>query len=338
MIATSSAEREILYCVTYREFDGGENARIQEAAIRSLQNQTYKNFRLVVTNFREKNVIPYLQNSGLRCEFIQSDRNLRLCWSEIISNGFRFIERGKHILLWGPGDLIFAPNFFEEVARNFEVGQAGTSYPAPWHRNLEELRQGRPYCVKTGKDVNHWTSYSPDIYVIDFVYLDGDLFLNPENRARFERHWINEHLPGFAIALILGSFARSPKVNLFFRSKVRLVVNPRTDEPYVKRLAQEKGFDQTQVKDLIRQYWGEGVTNAQYPTVAAFCKDAGISDWYHSPMNPVRKWTINREFHPIGTIPQKILYWCWLHVWWLRAQITKRIKYWQKKYLKITST
>lgn len=333
MITTSSAGREILYCVTYREFDGGENARIHEAAIRSLQNQTNKNFRLVVTNFREKTVIPYLQNSGLRCEFVQSDRDLRLCWSEIISNGFRFIERGKHILLWGPGDLIFEPNFFEEVVRNFQPGQAGTSYPAPWHRNLDELHQGRPYCVKSGKHIGRWMSYSPDAYVIDFVYLDGDVFLDPENRARFERHWINEHLPGYAIALILGSFARSPKVNLFFRSKVRLVVNPRTDEPYVKKLAREKGLNQKQVKELIGQYWSEELTNAQYQTVAAFSKDAGIPESHYSPLNPLRKWTINREFHPVGTNAQKILYRCWLHVWRVRSQITKRVLYWRKKYL-----
>ncbi len=48
--------REIIICVTFREFDGSTNDLIQRRFLDSLSQQTYRNFRLVVTNFREKNV------------------------------------------------------------------------------------------------------------------------------------------------------------------------------------------------------------------------------------------------------------------------------------------
>ncbi len=46
--------REILVCVTFREFDGGENDAIQRKTLESFRQQTYKNYCLIVTVYREK--------------------------------------------------------------------------------------------------------------------------------------------------------------------------------------------------------------------------------------------------------------------------------------------
>lgn len=79
--------REILVCVTFREFDGGINAKIQRKFLESITKQTYKNFRLVVTNYREKLVRKILDESELSYEFHQSEkRDCRFSWTEVIRN------------------------------------------------------------------------------------------------------------------------------------------------------------------------------------------------------------------------------------------------------------
>ena len=49
-------KKKILVCVTFREFNGDENDRIQRLFLESIKEQTYKNYKIIATVYREKNV------------------------------------------------------------------------------------------------------------------------------------------------------------------------------------------------------------------------------------------------------------------------------------------
>ena len=76
--------REILIVTTFKEFDGSRAAQIQEFWLKHLHRQTYKNFRLVVTNFREKNVEKALRRAKVPLFFFNRQltvyTQLLTCW------------------------------------------------------------------------------------------------------------------------------------------------------------------------------------------------------------------------------------------------------------------
>ena len=48
--------KKIVVTTTFRSFMGDKNDRLQRSFLRSLKKQTYQNFILVVTIYREKNI------------------------------------------------------------------------------------------------------------------------------------------------------------------------------------------------------------------------------------------------------------------------------------------
>lgn len=88
--------REILVCLTFREFDGSINDQIQRKVLESIKAQTYKNYKLIVTNFKEKNTRNILDEYGFEYEFHKSDlEGFHMSWSELIINSFQHITQKK---------------------------------------------------------------------------------------------------------------------------------------------------------------------------------------------------------------------------------------------------
>ena len=108
--------RQILVCSTFREFDGSSNTKIHEKFLDGLRCQTYKDFRLIVTNYKEKHVEEAISKCGIPYEFIQSSRtDCRYSITEVVQSSFGYLKRGKHIILWTNTDNIFEPTFFQEI-------------------------------------------------------------------------------------------------------------------------------------------------------------------------------------------------------------------------------
>ena len=125
--------REILIVSTFKEFDGSRAAQIQEFWLDHLHRQTYKNFRLVVTNFREKNVEKALKKAKVPYEFFQSSTDCIYSLTDMLENTLGLVKPGKQIIFHPSADHIFDENLFEVIAKTFRPGLAGTSFPHPQH-------------------------------------------------------------------------------------------------------------------------------------------------------------------------------------------------------------
>ena len=136
--------REILVCMTFREFDGSINDQIQRKTLESISMQTYKNYKLIVTGYREKNVLSVLDEFGLPYTYLQNDliEGHSHSWTEVIENSFRYLIERKHIIYWTQSDTVIEPNFFNQIIKNFSNGIAGTSWPVLYHDTIDDYHQG----------------------------------------------------------------------------------------------------------------------------------------------------------------------------------------------------
>ena len=240
-------DREILVCLTFREFDDSVNTQIMWEFLEGLKCQTYQNFRLIVTNFREKKVKSALKKSGLPFEFHQSKRKDCLyCWTEVVGNGFEYLKKGEHILLWSNIDNIFDPNFFEEIIKNFEPGIAGTSHPHLTYASFADYKKGivRDFSEQSKeKKIDHFWELNPNYWVPDTVFVDGDVMLKKKNQKVFFSYLHKDRHLGIVQTLCLPWFA-DRMINLVFKTKIHLVQNARSEEKIVKEIKPKKKLNE----------------------------------------------------------------------------------------------
>jgi len=239
--------REILVCITFREFDGSENDRIQRRVLESIKAQTYQNYRLIITNFKEKNIKNVLEEYEIPFEFHQSKlKGYHMSWSELIINSFRHIIKGKNIVLWTNADNIFETNFFEEIVNNFFPLCAGTSWPMLYYNSLQDFENGvtlnnEDIINSSNKSKNPYISivykvftwlipsdtiykFDPNLWVPDEIFIDGDLFLDRKNRKDFTDHKMDGAYQGMAQSLML-AFISQNLINIVYKSTVSVIRN-----------------------------------------------------------------------------------------------------------------
>ena len=150
--------REILVTVTMRDFKGKGTDDIQKLFLRSIAHQTYQNYKLVVTLYGEKNVENVLIEEKIKHICIPTKiTDNTLSFTEIVSNAFQFLQKGKHIILYTNADNVFDKNYFQEIINNFSSGVGGTSYPPLHYYSIDQYNR---------KESNHYRIYSErSIYV-----------------------------------------------------------------------------------------------------------------------------------------------------------------------------
>jgi len=184
-------DREILVLTTFRDFIGDDNELIQRTFLNSLINQTYNNFKLVVTNFREKNVQNTLEEIKIPFEFHQATDLIHyFSFTDTIVSGFNHISKGNNILLWTNADNIFESTFFEEIINNFVPNCCGTSYPALSHPSLDAYKENKTYEWYFGKTGKTFLSYDPNVYCTDVIYADADNFIPETVQKTLKKHRI----------------------------------------------------------------------------------------------------------------------------------------------------
>lgn len=218
------AMKQILVVCTFREFNGDINANTQEVFLQSLKNQTYQNYKLIVTNFREKLVKSKLEEMQIPFEFCQSPTDIRSSWGEVVANAIPYLEPHQHIVMWTNADVIYEPNYFEEVIKNFEPGIGGTSYMAHHCESLEDYRKGHVIDPYYRKRIHSFYSYDPNIFIPESLYIDGDLLLDPKNQKLFKDHLISGHAPGIVVILMFGFMAKK-LINLIQKSKLYTITS-----------------------------------------------------------------------------------------------------------------
>lgn len=125
--------KKIIITSTFRSFEGNINDKMQIMFLKSLREQTYQNFVLLVTIFNEKNVEKIVSDIlGSKAYFVYSEipKQYRYSLSRVILNGIDFgIENECDILLDCSGDIVLEKNFLQTVNDSFSPMYAGISHP-----------------------------------------------------------------------------------------------------------------------------------------------------------------------------------------------------------------
>lgn len=311
--------REILVCVTFREFDGSTNARIHEEFLKAIKKQVYQNFRLVVTNYRERNVKKTLDRYKIPYYFHQSKRkDCSYSISEVIQQSFKYLKEGKHIILWTNTDNIFEPNFFQEIIDHFKPGMGGTSYPHMTYRSLKDFKQHKPVEIFKEKPIKSFYQLDPNYWVIDTIFVDGDIFLDKQNQRLFSKYIFIDRSPGIAQPLCFGFFAKN-LINLIYKTKIAIIKNVRSEEIALKQISKNDDIDEVEAQKRYAQYHAKKTTKG-FEMLQRFCKEMGINKNL-LPQHPLKKININRKYKVVGDKYQKLIYQLYLAYWYVNNVI-----------------
>jgi len=312
--------RQILVCVTFREFDGSTNAKIQERFLGSIRRQNYKNFKLIVTNFRERFVRKTLDESKLPYEFHQSERDCRYSWTEVIQNSFRYLEKGRNIILWTNADNVFEPNLFSEIIENFVPESAGTSYPSIHYASLHDFERKRAMDTWKNKPLRSFYQMDPNYWIPEAIYIDGDTFLDLEKRNVFSKYEFSEWGPGQAVTLVLAFFGKK-LINLIYRSKIHTIDNTWAEDQNIIRLAGREKISAEEATVILKKYRESPEVWQAMEALKSFCRARGIGGNYIPGHNSLKKLNQNREYKPVGRIDQKLAYGTYMRYWMIRHSI-----------------
>ncbi len=126
-------DKKIIITTTFRDFQGNVNDKMQMEFLKSLKRQTYQNYILVVTIFKEteveKTVKGLLDKKTVFYHTIL-DEKYRYSLSKVLLNGIHYgKEYGADILVDCSGDIVLQKNFLETVVRYYSKSYAGISHP-----------------------------------------------------------------------------------------------------------------------------------------------------------------------------------------------------------------
>lgn len=313
--------KEILITTTFREFDGQDNHKIQIEFLKALEKQSYKNFRLVVTNFREKNVHKTLKSFNLKFDFVQSDLDHYCSFTEVVDNGIKRLNSGKHILLWTNSDMIMPENFLQSIIDEYEPGFSGTCFPQRIFTNLEDFKNNTPIWSPDSTGVNyrekfHWHAdglddffnIDPNHWLPDVVFIDGDNFLDPKTKTLFLEHRLDGSWPGICQNLMFGFLNNNaPRKNIVFKTQINEILNNYANKP------------SPSVQDLIdakvKQFEG---CEASFDIIESFCEAQNYPQRLRHKNNYLVKLNQVTEYDIIGSVAEKQAFKNYLAFWKLR--------------------
>ncbi|MEY8322740.1 hypothetical protein AALB47_02340 [Lachnospiraceae bacterium 54-11] len=125
--------KKIIITTTFRDFNGNINDKMQIQFLKSLKRQTYQNYVLVVTLFREKNVEATVKKIlGEKAVFVCSTISSKYRYSptKVIMSGIDYgKEAGADILIDCSADIILQNNFLQTVVNYYSSMYCGISHP-----------------------------------------------------------------------------------------------------------------------------------------------------------------------------------------------------------------
>lgn len=280
--------RRILIPVTFREFNGGFDAKIQEEWLARLHKQTYQNYLLVVTSFKEKFVKKALEDSGVKYLFYQSDRQCLFSITDMIDNTIANINPGNDIVLWTTSDHMFDEDFFQILNDNFHPGEGGTSYPHPEYYGIEDFAAGKMTDEYYDEPITSPFQLDPNLHLPEVFYLDGDLFLDKTNKYFMDKYPVHGLFPGIGLTLYIAMLSKNLK-NLIFLTKIHKVTNNKKINQPSKQNPEQ--FD---------HYWN---------VIRNMCIEKGTpKSMVDGGILFTRKWRMHLQYSPVGNIFQKTYY------------------------------
>lgn len=207
--------RKIYICTTFREFNGDANANIQELFLKSLINQTYNDWELVVTTFGEKNVESTLRELKVPYKIIEAGKqSYRFSLTDVVLNGIQCLEATGGTLLWTTADIIFPQGFLEEVNRICRPGIVGTSHPHLMYESISKFQQNK--------------HLEPSIYEgFDLIFFDDSVLLKKGGKQLIESYRYVDWGVFECFLVGVANKCAEKKINLWQSQKVGKIVNDR---------------------------------------------------------------------------------------------------------------
>lgn len=148
----------ILIGVTFRDFNGSANEAIQRLFLQSINDQTYRNWKLVVTIFNEKHVQEEIEKCAMNAVFYTTGpvTEHRFSLTEVLLNTISESRREHNsIVLWTTCDILYQPDFFQKLIENYSENLFAISHPHITYNSIDDL--GTNNCVaasiNTGMDL-----------------------------------------------------------------------------------------------------------------------------------------------------------------------------------------
>ena len=257
-------QKKILLVTTFREFDGGIDSNIQSFFLKKLEEQTYKNFELIITSFNEKRVLENLNKTNLKFSFYQSSSKCLYSLTEMLMNAVKHIVPNETIVVLTTADHILDSNYFEVLLRIVRPGISGTCFPNYQYLSIEDFLNKKPYNIFTKKYSKYLFNHDPNAAIPETYFYDGNLFLDREIQSIYQNHWINGVMTGLDHVQVFGLVGNS-HVNIYPLTKVHNILNESANEGYHKQLSHklvsphpnsESSFNQV-ISSLIRMKLGK---------------------------------------------------------------------------------
>ena len=124
--------KHIVIATTFRDFNGSENDHIQHRFLNSLAKQTFRNFTLAVTIFREQKVENVINNCSFDLVIFKDQiaNNKKFCLTNVFANGMRLsLDRNSDALIWTTCDVILRDDFLEIFTSLLRPESLLTSHP-----------------------------------------------------------------------------------------------------------------------------------------------------------------------------------------------------------------
>ena len=316
-------KKQILVCITFRDFDGGINDKIQRLVLNSFKSQTYKNFKLVVSVYREKNIEKVLKEYALDYEIhnCKIKNNYSHSFSEVIYNAFSYLEKDKHIIYWSQADTVIDENFFEEVIKNYQENFSGISWPVYYYDSIENFNKGilsdnksifknspkkdspynnifYKYFIQSFSSKNYF-SIDANLWVAESFFIDGNSFLIDNNKSLIKKNKINGAYQGI-INIIVPILFSNTKINIFYQSKSHEIKNDFGPDADWWNEVQNKPYFQQQL------------SNTQ--TLNNLIKDLD-NNFKFNISGLFNKIYLHSTFSLIGNTFQKLIFLFYLFIW-----------------------
>ncbi|MGC9031683.1 MAG: hypothetical protein ACP5H7_02915 [Minisyncoccia bacterium] len=198
-----------------RDFKGVDNDKIQELFLKSLQDQSYKNFELIITIFKEKNVENTINKFNLPVRFFYCPSgDYKYSHTEVLLNCIKTARSNLEncIIIWSTADVIFENNFFEFINGNLPKYAVATSHPHIIYRSINDFITGEKPLLSLGTGM--------DVVIFDGLFFSNEEVVNDIESYKNINWGLFEHFLS-ALAYLYAEH----RINFYYQIKIKKIVN-----------------------------------------------------------------------------------------------------------------
>lgn len=215
--------KEILISTSFASFNNTENNKIQRKFLSSLENQTYKNFKLVVILFDQDEIIEILKEYDINYIFVNSNisnqaKNIGMSVDPYIwiTDSISKITN-EEIFIFTFADFFFPNTMLEIIVKNFEKNLIAISYPI-LKKKFRDFENDKIFDITKKKYVKNYFKLDPNKYVSEFFILDANLLKNHLSKNVFAKGSFVQ-LSGLNYIQVFSHLSKNKK-NFFYKFQI----------------------------------------------------------------------------------------------------------------------